>query len=522
MRAVAQKDVAGDTEIFGESDLPEGWVATTMGEVAEVVGGGTPRTSDPENFSDDGIPWVTPADLSGFKGTWIDRGKRGLTEKGLQSSSATLMPKGTVLMSSRAPIGYVAIAANPISTNQGFKSFVLPQGIISEFCLYWLKHIKPQLELMGSGTTFLEISGSRACEIPFSLAPTKEQKRIVAKVEELLKQVNASRERLAKVPRILKRFRQSVLAAACSGRLTEDWRERNPQAEDVSATVDAIRLRRLTGTKSPAQKEKLQEIYEYSEENDSSELPESWRFIALNKLCASFDYGTSAKSEPSGRVPVLRMGNIQSGKIDWSSLLYTSDGDEIKQYSLLPNSVLFNRTNSPELVGKTAIYRGERPAIFAGYLIRIVNLPELDPHYLNLCLNTNYAREFCSQVKTDGVSQSNINAQKLGTFEVPFCPLAEQHEIVRRAEGLFKLAETIEKRVAAATRRAEKLTQAILAKAFRGELVPTEAELARREGRTYEPASALLARIQSERASARNTRSPVGRSARNKKSDANE
>jgi type I restriction enzyme S subunit len=193
------------------------------------------------------------------------------------------------------------------------------------------------------------------------------------------------------------------------------------------------------------------------------------------------------------------MGNIQNGKIDWSDLVYTSDEEEIKHYSLVPNTVLFNRTNSPELVGKTAIYQGERPAIFAGYLIRIGNLAELEPRYLNLCLNTSYAREFCSRVKTDGVSQSNINAQKLGMFEVPYCPLAEQHEIVRRVDALFKLADAIEKRVEVATKRADKLTQAILAKAFRGELVPTEAELARREGRDYEPASVLLERLRADR-----------------------
>ena len=193
------------------------------------------------------------------------------------------------------------------------------------------------------------------------------------------------------------------------------------------------------------------------------------------------------------------MGNIQNGQIDWSDLAYTSDPEEIEQYALQTDTVLFNRTNSPELVGKTAIYRGERPAMFAGYLIRIVNEPELDAKYLNFCLNTNYAREFCSRVKTDGVSQSNINAQKLGRFEVPFCALLEQHEIVRRVEALFKLADLIKKRVESATKRADKLTQAILAKAFRGELVPTEAELARREGRDYEPASALLERIRSDR-----------------------
>jgi type I restriction enzyme S subunit len=172
---------------------------------------------------------------------------------------------------------------------------------------------------------------------------------------------------------------------------------------------------------------------------------------------------------------------------------------------LAPNTVLFNRTNSPELVGKTAIYAGERPAIFAGYLIRILPGPELDPFFLNLSLNASKFKDYCQSVKTDGVSQSNINATKLADFQINWCPILEQHEIIRRVEALFKLAEPIEKRVAAASARAEKLTQAILAKAFRGELVPTEAELARREGCDYEPASALLERIRSERPSSSST-----------------
>ena len=331
------------------------------------------------------------------------------------------------------------------------------------------------------------------------LAPLAEQKRIVAKVEELLARVNAACEHLAKVQEILKRFRQSVLAAACSGRLTVDWRNKNPNVLSVKEILNKIKGSRLELVTTPAQRKNIKEIYLYKERENSDLLPEKWEYVTLDELCDSFQYGTSKKSRPFGKVPVLRMGNIQNGKIDWSDLVYTSDEREIEKYKLNPGAVLFNRTNSPELVGKTGIFRGEQPAIFAGYLIRTNNLVELESEYLNYCLNSPYAKEFCLRVKTDGVSQSNINAQKLGKFEVPFCSKEEQQEIVRRAEALFNLAEAIEKRVAATSMRAEKMTHAILAKAFRGELVPTEAELAWREGRSYEPASALLYKIKTER-----------------------
>jgi type I restriction enzyme, S subunit len=209
---------------MSNDELPEGWASCLMGDIAEVVGGGTPRSTDPANFTANGIPWITPADLSGFTDVWIERGERCLTKAGYDSCSARLVPPGTVLMSSRAPIGYFAIAANELCTNQGFKSFVLPPEFDSQFVYYWLRSIRDEIEHMGSGSTFLEVSGSRCREIPLIIAPLAEQKRIVAKVEQLLARVNAARERLVRVPAILKRFRQSVLAAACSGRLSEIWR----------------------------------------------------------------------------------------------------------------------------------------------------------------------------------------------------------------------------------------------------------------------------------------------------------
>ena len=163
---------------------------------------------------------------------------------------------------------------------------------------------------------------------------------------------------------------------------------------------------------------------------------------------------------------------MQRGKIDWSKLKYTSDNVEIDKYELTKGDVLFNRTNSPELVGKTSIFLSDKLAIYAGYLIKIWNYPVLDSHYLNYCLNSNYARKWCLEVKTDGVSQSNINAQKLSNFIIPFPTTIEQKEIVRRVESLFAKADAITARYETLRTQIEDLPQAILAKAFRGELVP--------------------------------------------------
>jgi type I restriction enzyme S subunit len=154
------------------------WRECKLGEVAEVIGGGTPKTAINEYWNGN-IPWLTPRDLTGYDKVYISHGERLITDEGLKNSSAKLMPKGTVLLTSRAPIGYVAIAENEICTNQGFKSLVPNFEILnSEFLYYWLKSNTDYLQQLGTGTTFAEISGSVVKDIDISLPPLEEQKAI--------------------------------------------------------------------------------------------------------------------------------------------------------------------------------------------------------------------------------------------------------------------------------------------------------------------------------------------------------
>lgn len=185
------------------------------------------------------------------------------------------------------------------------------------------------------------------------------------------------------------------------------------------------------------------------------------------------------------------MGNIQNGVIDWDNLVFTDDVAEIAKYSLCSGDVLFNRTNSPELVGKTAIYRGERSAIYAGYLIRINhNEAIVDGDYLNFFLNSHSARSYGNSVKTDGVNQSNINGEKLQSYPFPYCSLAEQQEIVRLLQGKLSLCDNLFVDVESQLSRSDALRQAILKRAFSGQLVPQDDR--------DEPASVLLKRIRAE------------------------
>lgn len=140
--------------------IPEGWGVEKIGDVATVIGGGTPSTKVDEYFTDDGIPWLSPKDLSGYSWKYISRGASDISELGLKNSSAKLMPSGTVLFSSRAPIGYIAIAENSVSTNQGFKSLVPNKGVPSEYLYYFLRTHRKRIENVASGSTFKEVSGS--------------------------------------------------------------------------------------------------------------------------------------------------------------------------------------------------------------------------------------------------------------------------------------------------------------------------------------------------------------------------
>lgn len=478
-------------------ELPKGWTWARISDVTEKVPNVKPDDDPEREFCYVDISSISNADYR------ITEAKRFKGKDAPSRARRPIRAHDVLFSNVRTYLRNIAIVPPDTEAEICSTGFTVlrPSAAVDARFLFryvltnnFIDRVTPQQ----TGTHYPATSDRVVMSELIPLPPLNEQRRIVAKVEELLAKVEACQRRLAKIPVLLKRFRQSVLAAACSGRLTADWRVEHPEKEKAHPIVERLRERRIREARSSGEAEKLRLTYERKEENDSDDLPESWRFTALSKLCDSFDYGTSAKSKPSGEVAVLRMGNIQGAKIDWNDLVYTSDKNEIQKYKLKPGTVLFNRTNSPELVGKAAIYRGEMPAIFAGYLIRINSCEVLEPEYLNHCLATNYARDFCLKVKTDGVSQSNINAKKLGTFEVPFCSLEEQVEIVRRVEALFKHAGQIEARYLKAQAEVDKLINSILARAFRGELVPTEAEFYRHEGRDYESASGLLDRIRQE------------------------
>ena len=392
-------------------------------------------------------------------------------------------------------------------------------GLAGAYNVALVKLVFPQLLLLPAylraylqGPWFKATIGrnSRSCQLGFNrgdlqdatipIAPLTEQRRIAATVEDLLARVNAADERLAKVPKILKAFRQSVLAAACSGRLTEDWRGKHPEVELATRLLARIRSSHEQhggghGGQAAAPTDGVHTL-------EDRELPDSWAIDELKWLCKpgrAITYGIlkPGPDYPKG-VPYIRVADFPGNQLNACGVRRTSPeiAHDYRRSILLAGDILLSIRGTAGRVCRV-------PKELAGANItqdtaRVSVHTYMSPEFIELYLKSPGVQKRL-EAAMKGVAVRGVNIGDVRALQIAAPPFGEQQEIVRRVEALLKLADVIEKRVAAATVRAGKLTQSILAKAFRGELVPTEAELARREGRAYEPASLLLERIKSER-----------------------
>ncbi|WP_421248106.1 restriction endonuclease subunit S [Aeromonas jandaei] len=404
--------------------FPQSWLAVQLGDVVPYG-----KTEKCELSDVTGDTWILELeDIEKDSSKIIQR--LDATARPFKSTK-NKFSKGDVLYGKLRPyLNKVVIADNSGVCSTEIIPLNAEPYIDNRYLFYWLKskHFLDFVNSVSYGVNMPRLGTKDGLVAPFVVAPLAEQKIIADKLDTLLTQVENTKTNLERVHGILKTFRQSVLTAAVSGKLTEEWRELNNQSLDM------------------------------------------WKVGPLGDFIEKPTYGSSAKSQPEGLIPVLRMGNLQDGNLDWSNLVYTSDPEEIKKYTLSAGDVLFNRTNSPELVGKTSIFRGEREAVYAGYLIRIRCKENLNPEFLNYLLNSPDAKDYCYQVKSDGVSQSNINAQKIKAYIIRVPTIIEQTEIVRRIVDLFTFADSIKQKTNTALDRLHILTQSIMAKAFHGEL----------------------------------------------------
>lgn len=371
-----------------------------------------------------------------------------------------------------------------------------------------------------TGSTQPLITQTLVKALEIQLPPLTEQRRIVAKVEALLARVNAARARLAEVPALLKRFRQSVLAAACSGRLTEDWRKKNTNIPPAKSSLDE--LAKQTG---PTQTRRgVPEQVPLPSELERLDLPRSWALASAAELLRKGAFvdlkdGNHGANHPKvvdftkTGLPFITAAQVNDYKIDYEGA-YKVSGKALERlrvgFAEVDDVILTHKGS----VGRTAL-NSKKCVLTPQTTYYRCNGEIILPCYLTFYFaSLQYYSQLANVMSQTTRDFVPISEQYLLFTILP--PREEQAEIVRRVEALFRVADGIEAQVKLATARVEKITQAILAKAFRGELVPTEAELAAKEGRDYEPASALLARIQAQRATqdaalAKPARKPRGR-----------
>ena len=303
----------------------------------------------------------------------------------------------------------------------------------------------------GKGIGIQGLSSNALHSLLVPVPPIAEQERIVKRLEiikPLSDKYSEASEQIQELNNLFpEHLKKSILQYAVQGKLVPQ----DPADEPASVLLERIRTEKEKLIKAGKIKrdkhesvifrrdnsyyEKVDGIERCIDDELPFEIPDSWEWTTIGTTCINIQYGSSRKSESTGTMAVLRMGNIQNGRIDTQKLVYTSDKEEIAHYPLEYNDLLFNRTNSKELVGKTAIYKSEVSAIYAGYLIRIT--PLIDSDYLNYVMQTQFYWVYCQNVRSDAIGQSNINAEKLKKFIYPLPPLHEQKRIAKKLNSIF-------------------------------------------------------------------------------------
>ena len=383
----------------------------------------------------------------------------------------------------------VAVLDIPAAINQDIRALDSGDQQLNEWlALCFRTFSRSILEQNREGTTVQSVKTKTIRNFTLLLPPLAEQRRIVAAVGRVLEKVLSARARLDRVPTTLKRFRQAVLAAACSGRLTADWRETMPDVRPASELLDSLARNRRLPPRLTVHNENL---------------PLNWAMTTLGHLT---DWGTKFR-------PFITSGSrgwanyvgttgryfIRSENINTEYLRLVEDvrvevpeGSESERTKVRGGDLLLTITGNN--VGRTAVVPADCPPAHVSQHVAIIRVDRtICVNYVWLWLRS--AQHGNMGLEHYGETKPGLNLEQVRELVVHLPPLAEQKEIVRRVSTLFAHADAIQARTAAARKRVDALTQAVLAKAFRGELVLTEAELARRDNRPYEPAADLLARL---------------------------
>ena len=408
-------------------EVPGDWRWVTLGDITQVVGGGTPSSGNSEYYEDGDIPWISPADLSNYNDMYIEHGAKNITKLGLEKSSARLLPKDTVCLSSRAPIGYVVIAANPLCTNQGFKSFLPSPAYIPQYLYWYLKGNKELLESKASGTTFLELSGSKAAKIEFPLAPLAEQQRIVDRIKSLFTKLDAAKEKAQAVVDGFEKRKAAILHRAFTGELTEGWRKRN------------------------------------------GFLNNSWINVPMEKVCSSIfdgDHMPPPKSEDG--IPFLVISNINTGYLSFKDTRFVpQDYYDSLSVTRKPElgDVLYTLVGS---YGIPVVVDDSRPFCFQRHMA-LLKPSKVNPYFLWYQLQSQEFYNKATEIAT-GTAQLTVPIKGLRKLPISLSPESEQTEVVRLLDDLFSKEQKTKEVAERVIDQVAVMKQAILMGAFHGKL----------------------------------------------------
>lgn len=403
------------------SSIPAHWCVKKMPEVVKWGSGGTPKATEKAYYENGAIPWLIISDLNDGV---VTRSTTKITKLGLENSSAKMIPAGTLLVAMYGSIGKLGITGIECCTNQAIAYVKQLHGVTTKFMFYYMVLIKPELISMGKGGTQKNISQTVLNSLLVPVPPIEEQERIVARIEELFSELDNGVETLRKTKQQLAVYRQSV----------------------------------------------LKEAFDKAGENK----------VPLNQIIEKPRYGTSKKCSydvDENSIPVYRIPNVHycNGTISHNDLKYASfTENEFEALKLKVGDILIIRSNgSVSLVGRSAIItENDIHGLFAGYLMRLRLKPEVEvlPQYLNLFLNTHYARTQIERMAKSTSGVNNINSDEIGRICLPVCNVNTQTAIIREIESRLSVCDSIEKTVDTALQQAEAMRQSILKKAFEGRL----------------------------------------------------
>ncbi len=484
--------------------LPKSWVLTTLGEPFKWGSGGTPRSGNAQFYGGD-IPWLVIGDLS--DGVVHDSVTK-ITELGLKNSSAKLVEAGSILLAMYGSIGKLGIAGKPLATNQAI-AFTKTNEIAPLYLFFFLKYVSNRLAGLGKGATQLNISQTVIKAFPFVLAPTNEQHRIVAKIEELFSGLDKGIENLKTARAQLKVYRQALLKHAFEGKLTAQWRAAH---QDKLETADAL-LKRIQQERAQRYQQQLADWEAAGKQSSKPkapkplppltkeelaelpELPEGWGWVRLASIATVISgYAFKSGDFVSAGVPVVKIANVGYSEFVEKDQEYLNSSflQTQKDFLVSPNDFLLALTR-PITNNRTKVCRYPQGAPIALLNQRVSAMKDvrINPEFLYAYLGTSVFKESVRS-KSSETLQPNLSPKDLEACPIPICCFSEQVQIACEIEARLSEVDHLDQTLTTSLQQAEALRQSILKRAFSGQLVPQDPH--------DEPASKLLARIQTERA----------------------